>query len=387
MEHGRGRHEMLSLKLRSFFRWSGLSVALGAVVLHPPSEAAAQVVAGHSIGEDRGKLDGVAWQNSFGGYVDGKFMAANGVEVSATSEQITGKLVRLEAKWDGKGLRQLAYFSDFRFGQTTLADIKKRFGNLGLLPAGGSSVLSTPDGGVTISNFYEISGSKTIATFVTKIGRAELLDLKRRYGAEAYAHMETVATLNSMAISDAVYFKKLRGATSIADVGYSPIAWTPMSSSTDKPKRKMVLSRIKSTQLPVARVYSGPRNPPDLSGQNSTVRSYQDRIAMRMAEGPAFAGEYAVIQIDCGARCSNAYVGNVRTGEVFKLPVGGRNNLDLALKYELSSRLMTAQWSDAGSGECAIQFFSFNDGEWIELLKHEIGDSRGCSTSLSYNLR
>ncbi len=378
---------MFSPKLRSVFRWAGLSVVLGVAFLHPPSEAAAQVVAGHSIGEDRDKLDGFAWQNSFGGYVDGTSKAANGVEVSATTERSTGRLVRLEAKWDGKGLRQLAYFSDFRFGQTTLADIKKRFGNLGLLPAGGSSVLSTPDGGVTVSNFYEISGSKTIATFVTKIGRAELLDLKRRHGADAYAHMATVATLHSMAISDTVYFKNLRGATSAADVGYSPIAWTPMSSSTDEPKRKMVLSRIKSTQLPVARVYSGPRNPPDLNGQNSTVRSYQDRIAMRMAEGPAFAGEYAVIQIDCGARCSNAYVGNVRTGEVFKLPVGGRNNLDLALKYELSSRLMTAQWSDAASGKCAIQFFSFNDGEWIELLKHEIDDSQGCSTSLSYNLR
>ncbi len=378
---------MLSLKLRSLVRWFGLSAALGVVVLHPPSEAVAQVVAGHSIGEDRNKLDGIAWQNSFGGYVDGKFKAANGIEVSATSEQSTGKLVRLEAKWDGKGLRQLAYFSDFRFGQTTLADIKKRFGNLGLLPAGGSSVLSTPDGGVTISNFYEISGSTTIATFVTKIGRAALLDLKRRHGADTYTHMETVATLNSMAISDAVYFKNLRGTTSIADVGYSPIAWTPMSSSADKSKRQILLSRIKSTQLPVARVYSGPRNLPDLSGQNSTVRAYQDRIAQRMAEGPAFAGEYAVIQIDCGTRCSNAYVGNVRTGEVFKLPVGGRTNLDLALKYELSSRLMTAQWSGAGSGECAIQFFSFDDGEWIELLKHEIGDSRGCSMSLSYNLR
>jgi hypothetical protein len=378
---------MFSPKLRSYLLWSGLSFALGVVVLHPPSEAAAQVVAGHSIGEDRGKLDGVAWQNSFGDYVDGKFKVANGVEVLATSEQSTGKLVRLEAKWDGKGLRQLAYFSDFRFGQTTLEDIKKRFGNLGLLPACGSSVLSTPDGGVTISNFYEISGSKTIATFVTKIGRAELLDLKRRHGGDAYDHMQTVARLNSMAIFDSAYFKNLRGATSIADVGYSPIAWTPMSSSTDKPKRQMVLSRIKSTQLPVARVYSGPRNLPDLTGQNSTVRAYQDRIAMRMAEGPAFAGEYAVVQIDCGTRCSNAYVGNVRTGEVFKLPVGGRSNLDLALKYELSSRLMTAQWSDAASGKCAIQFFSFNDGEWIELLKHEIGDSQGCSTSLSYNLR
>lgn len=378
---------MLSSKLRSFFQWSGLSVALGVVVLHPPSEAAAQVVAGHSVGEDRDKLDGIAWQNNFGGYVDGTFKAATGVEVSATYEQSTGKLVRLEAKWDGKVLRQLAYFSDFRFGQTTLADIKKRFGSLGLLPAGGSSVLSTPDGGVTVSNFYEISGSKTMATFMTKIGRAELLDLKRRHGADAYAHMATVATLHSIAISDAVYFKSLRGTTSIADVGYSPIAWTPMSSPTDKPKKQPVLSRIKSTQLPVARVYSGPRNLPDLSGQNSTVRSYQDRFARQMAEGPAFAGEYAVIQIDCGARCSSAYLGNVRTGEVIKLPVGGRNNLDLGLKYELSSRLMTAQWSDAVSGECAIQFFSFDDGEWIDLLKHEIDGSHGCTTSLSYNLR
>lgn len=63
--------------------------------------------------------------------------------------------------------------------------MKERFGNLGLLPAGGSSVLSTPDGGVTISNVYEISGSKTTATFMTKIGRAQLLDLKRRHGADA----------------------------------------------------------------------------------------------------------------------------------------------------------------------------------------------------------
>lgn len=139
MEFGRGPVRMFSPTLRSYLRWAGLSVALGVVVLHPPSEAAAQVFAGHLIGEDRGKLDGVAWQNNFGDYVDGTFMAANGVEVSATSEQSTGRLVRLEAKWDGKGLRQLAYFSDFRFGQTTLADIKKRFGNLGLLPAGGSS--------------------------------------------------------------------------------------------------------------------------------------------------------------------------------------------------------------------------------------------------------
>lgn len=66
---------------------------------------------------------------------------------------------------------------------------------------------------------------------------------------------------------------------------------------------------------------------------------------------------------------------------------GGRANLDLTLKYELSSRLMTAQWSDSESGECVIQFYGFDDGEWIELLKHKVGASDQCLTSLSQNLR
>jgi hypothetical protein len=48
---------------------------------------------------------------------------------------------------------------------------------------------------------------------------------------------------------------------------------------------------------------------------------------------------------------------------------------------------MTAQWSDADSGECAIQFYAFDDGEWIELLTHKVGKSDQCSTSLSQNLR
>ena len=106
-----------------------------------------------------------------------------------------------------------------------------------------------------------------------------------------------------------------------------------------------------------------------------------------MAAGPTFAGEFAVIQIGCGTSCSNAFLGNVRTGELFQLPIGGENNMNLALKYELSSRLMTAQWSDADTGKCFIQFFSFDDGEWIELLKQDIGASEKCLISVSPNLR
>lgn len=189
--------------------------------------ASAQSIAGHFIGENRSNLENVSWQNSFDGYVDGTFNAANGVKVSITSEKSTEKLVRLEAAWDGRGLSQLAYFSDFRFGKTTLAAIRQRFGNLGIMPASGSPVVSTSDGGVAISSFYEVADSAVVATFVTKISRSGLIDLKRRYGADAYAHMATVATLHSVALSDIRYFETLGGTTSVVDVGYRPIVWQP----------------------------------------------------------------------------------------------------------------------------------------------------------------
>lgn len=378
---------MFSEQSRFFSRWVGLLGLAAMLSLIPDGRASAQSIAGHFIGENRLKLENVTWQNSFAAYVDGTLNAANGVKVSITSEKSTERLVRLEAAWDGRGLSQLAYFSDFRFGKTTLAAIRQRFGNFGIMPASGSPVVSTSDGGVAISSFYEVADSAVVATFVTKISRSGLIDLKRRYGADAYAHMATVATLHSVALSDISYFETLRGTTSVVDVGYRPIVWQPTDNMAAGRKRLISLARIKPAQLPVARIYSGPRNPPDLGGQSATLRNYQDKITSRMAEGPAFAGELAVIQIDCGARCSNAYVGNVRTGEVFKLPVGGRANLDLTLKYELSSRLMTAQWSDSESGECVIQFYGFDDGEWIELLKHKVGASDQCLTSLSQNLR
>ena len=83
------------------------------VVLHTPSEAAAQFVAGHSIGEDRSEVGRRCLAEQFRRICRRKLKAANGAEVPATSEQSIGKLVRLEVKWAEKVLRQLAYFSDF----------------------------------------------------------------------------------------------------------------------------------------------------------------------------------------------------------------------------------------------------------------------------------
>lgn len=354
------------------------------------ADSSAQTIAGHSIGEDSSKLNefgNAAWQYDYGKYTNATFNLGPAISISSTVEKSTGKVARLEANWTGRGQPQPAYFADFNFGQTTLADIRQRFGSLGALPGSGSPVLSTSDGGVAISGFYEVANSEVVASFVTKISHDTLVDLQRRYGVEIYAHVAKVASLQSIVISDAAYFRSLRGTTSAFDIGYRPIAWEPAAALTTDAKRKLSLARIKPSQLPVARIYSGPNNLPDLAGQSASFRAYQAKIADGMAAGPSFAGEFAVIQIGCGTNCSNAFVGNVRTGEVFKLPVGGKDNLNLSLKYELSSRLMTAQWSEPETGKCFVQFFSFDDGEWVELLKHDVGSSDRCLASLAQNLR
>ncbi len=363
---------------------------LGAIFVAPIEGARAQTIAGYAIGDNRSRLDvlgNVAWQQSFGEYTNGSVDLGKGVKVSTTSHNSSGKLVRLEASWDGVGRPQPAFFSDFSFGSTTLSSIRQRFGNSGMLPNGGSPVLSTTDGGVAISSFYEVAGSDVVAAFVTKISRNALVDLKQRYGADTYSHMAAVAKLDSVVIWDAIYFENVRGKTPIADIGYGPIVWKPADAVVRELKREISLARIKPSQLPVTQVYSGPNNFPDIRSLTSSVRRYSDKIIDGMAAGPNFAGEYAVIQINCGTGCLIAFAGNVRTGDVSQLPVGGRTNTNLALQYERNSRLMTAQWSNASAGKCLVQFFSFEDGEWVELLKREVGSFEKCQATLAQNLR
>nr|WP_304655911.1 hypothetical protein [Neorhizobium galegae] len=360
------------------------------VVIGAFADGSAQSLAGHSIGENHLKLNEfgtAAWQYDYGESTNATFNVGPNINISSATEKLTGKVVRLEASWSGRGKPQPAYFSDFKFGLTDLATIRQRLGSSGALPGSGSPVLSSSDGGVEISSFYEVANSQIIASFITKVGRDALVDLQRRYGAETFAHVAKVATLQSVVISDAAYFKSLRGTTSVFDVGYRPIVWEPAAALTMDAKREISLARIKPSQLPVPRVYSGPNNLPDLTGQSASFRTHQAKIADGMASGPSFAGEFAVIQIGCGSSCSNAFVGNVRTGEVFKLPKGGKDNLNLTLKYELSSRLMTAQWSEAETGKCFVEFFGFDDGEWVELLRRDIGSSDRCLASLAQNLR
>lgn len=205
---------------------------------------------------------------------------------------------------------------------------------------------ATIDGGVAIVSSYEISGSNVIVSFTSKVSATSLADLKQRFGDDMYADVDAVATLESTIIADANYLKLVRGGKIVYDVGYTPVVWENATAAADG-GRQISLARVSPAQLPVQRIYKGPVNAPYFT--DASARNFQTRISEGMAAGPAFAGEYAVIQVGCGNGCSIAFAASVRTGEVTRIPVDDEAALYLDLQYQIDSRLLITQSARGGS--------------------------------------
>jgi hypothetical protein len=101
--------------------------------------------------------------------------------------------------------------------------------------------------------------------------------------------------------------------------------------------------------------YSGPVALPDFAGKQRPFREFRTRILEGIKDGPAFAGNLAISLFGCGTDCAMGYVMNLRTGDVYDLPVGGEVNSDLDLSYHVESRLMKASWKgeDPNNPACA----------------------------------
>ncbi len=351
--------------------------------------AHAQSLAGHSVGENQSLLEA---QNTrrltedLGEYTTAKSSPSVGVELSGRYRKSTGTVVYLELVGDGSRPAS-ADFGGFRFGKTTLENIRSELKSAGILFNKSPPVYPTPDGGVMIASTYEVANTSLIASFITKISVGSLAKLKLKYGTEAYAQAALLAKLEKVIVAEADYFKTLHGSEIVFDVGYRPFTWqNPAYTTAASPAREISLARIKPSQLPVYRIYSGPNNAPDFSSTDASVRSFRTRISSAIEGGPTFAGEFAVVEIGCGTACSIAFAANVRTGEVFRLPLGGEENQYLDLMYQLDSRLLVAQWAEIDPSKCHVEFLSFDDGEWISLLKHDVGSSDRCNQTIAENL-
>ncbi|RVK59251.1 hypothetical protein CN155_08220 [Sinorhizobium meliloti] len=368
------------------------NVSLWAICLVCASAPAmAQSMSGVTIGSDRAALNQLGTKptstQAMGPHTAVKFHLPGGNELSATFLRSTGKIVYLETDWGGEPGGAFSDFEGLKYGHTSLADIRRHFGHNGMMFDARQGVSMLPDGGVALFNSYEISGSDVIATFVTTISAAALAELQARHGNEKLSdHIGPAAKLNALILAERNYVDTIWGAKKTYDQRYAPIIWGAAQSGSAPTESKADADVIRPDQFPITDIFTGKTKLPDFKGRDKAFNNFRTRIRNGLQEGPNFAGEYSVIQIGCGAGCSFVIVGNNRTGQPLDFPRGGEDNMYLTLKYQLTSKLMIAQWADYDQSTCFIEHFQFDGSNWTVLAKRDVGPVEACYNEIRENL-
>jgi hypothetical protein len=351
------------------------------------SLASAQSMSGLALGGDRSQLDSLGSRpiaaEAMGPRSVEKFRLSGGNDLSVTYHRASGKIVYIETDWGGETGGAFSDYEGFKYGKTTLGQIRAKLGSNGLTFKERPSVIVKPDGGIALFNSFEISGSDAIATFVTGVSSASVKSIK---STGANPDIGNVATLEAVIIGDKEYLETIWGGDKIAAPGYTSIEWPGIAGDPrPKPVAAPDVHKPDAADFPVRVIYKGKTAKPDFTGQNVRFRDYRTRIRQGIAEGPSFAGEFSVIQFGCGTGCSAVIVASNRTGQPFSFPRGGEDKMYLTLKYRLDSRLMVAQWGSYDAGKCFMEYLDFEDGSWRELGKREIGPLDACYNDIDQN--
>jgi hypothetical protein len=141
----------------------------------------------------------------------------NGNSLSVTVDK-NGKVAYIESDWNGKGDDPESDLPGLRFGRTTLAELRKKFGSNGFgYKARGYSV-ETPDG-VVMMNSYEASG--VVITFYTKVNRDEYARVK---SSGENPQLADYARLDAISIAASEYASSEWG-DRVYDPSYKKIEW------------------------------------------------------------------------------------------------------------------------------------------------------------------
>lgn len=154
------------------------------------------------------------------GYALTKWKLPNGNYLSVTRRIDGDKIVYAEVDWDGSASGAVSDFAGFRFGETTLADIRAKLGSNGF--AFSNHVIKPmPDGSLMSFNSYEVEGSDTIVVFMTKTTAEGLKDL---YEGNDVSRAGTLARLDGLILAQPEYLATNWGPDRILDPTYFKIA-------------------------------------------------------------------------------------------------------------------------------------------------------------------
>ena len=128
-----------------------------------------------------------------------------------------GEIVYLESASGGKSDETGCDLAGLKFGTTTLADLRKRFGSSGFAYKKRPHLMTTDDG-VTLLNSWEVGN--VVITFITRISAADYAKARASGASDAAVD----AKLNAISLANAAYATSEWG-DRVYDSGYKKIEW------------------------------------------------------------------------------------------------------------------------------------------------------------------
>jgi hypothetical protein len=198
------------------------------ILLSLPNPVKAQSLLGIRVGDTPSKLSKfgpVSGEDKYKGMDLFRWILPNRNSLMATVDR-EGEIVYLESDWRGKSDETGCDLAGLKFGETTLADLSKRFGSNGFAFKKRPHVTRTDDG-VMLLNSWEVEN--VMITFYTRISEADY-DKAQGAGAngDGSAAGSTIgaeyAKLAGISMANAAYAKSEWG-VQIPNPAYKKVDW------------------------------------------------------------------------------------------------------------------------------------------------------------------
>jgi hypothetical protein len=185
--------------------------------------ANAQSLSGLHIGDNVSAVSELGMppteKNQMGPFVVQKWTFPDGNDLSVTADRKTGKIVYLESDWGGRQAGSISDFTGLKFGNTSLRDIRAKFGNNGFAFKS-NAFMAGPDS-AAMFNCYQLSGNaKLVAAFVTVIKASQFQAIKAKR-----TSIDQAAKFGALILGDLDYLEAIWGKEKTFDPSYGPIDW------------------------------------------------------------------------------------------------------------------------------------------------------------------
>lgn len=145
----------------------------------------------------------------------------DGNRLALATDPVNGRIAYAEETWGGRPDGKPADFPGFRFGETTLEDIRMHAENNGF--AFVERLIDENPDGLRLFNAYEVEGSPgLVVTFVTRMSTRDTQRLKSK---QESVDIDRTAKLDGIILADARYLESIWGQAKLKGKNYKPIRW------------------------------------------------------------------------------------------------------------------------------------------------------------------